>query len=558
MNFARLTHDLFVMVDFIPLGQPNLTSKSVLNEVPLSQISQGVSQNDSFIFYRNGDCINCYSRRCDHNRGRLTLFDDKAICPLHGWQFDPTTGNYDDVHVVKKKEHSYIKPDSQTLLIEQQVSNIKFPVKSPQDSRLTVSFLEHACLLFSSKEFKFALDPWVIGPSFVSGWWTTHPPVRGWIDQLNSCDFIYISHNHPDHLNPTTLSFVRKDMPLIVPDFSSKSAETSLMNLGFNNIIPLTCGNVYELGGTSLVLSVLKSGDFRDDSGIYFNYGDFSFLSTVDSNDLNSGILPPSPTILASSFAGGASGFPLCFDVYDENKKSKILKRNKNAAYRVQVDLVNMISPSFYLPYAGFFKERSAMDDYILKNNMKNTVKDYSGAVDCNLIDIDENDEFTFDGDSLVASGKLPREDKLDDPEEWIALNLDTLPDLTEHQIVGYFERSQFKDDLTICLLPCDNDFNVQGSCFLCDFSGDKPSVRVLENLPEWDAFANSFVATDRLLLVRVRSKAFAYVLYNGLPWEDLSIGFQCRINRIPDVYNSKFWNHFTNVYIGNASKVSA
>jgi len=544
------------MVNFISLGQPNLISRSAPTEVPLSGIPQGVSENDSFIFYRNGDSVSCYSRRCDHNRGRLTLTADKAKCPLHGWQFDPVTGNYDDVQVVKKKERSEINPEFQSLQIEQQISSIAFPAKSPQDSRLTVSFLEHACLLFTSKEFKFALDPWITGPSFISGWWTTHPPVTGWVDQLNSCDFIYISHNHPDHLNPTTLSFIRKDIPLVVPDFPSKSAEMSLRNLGFTNITPLKCGYVYELDGTSLVVSILKSGDLRDDSGIYFNYGDFSFLSTVDSNDLNSGILPASPTILATSFAGGASGFPLCFDVFDDREKRNILIRNKNAVQRIQVDLVNEILPRFYLPYAGFFKERSAMDSYIMNNNVKNTVKDYSKVLSCNVIDIDENDELTFEGENLVARGRLPREDKMDDPEEWIALNLDTLPALSEQQVIGYFERSQFNDDLTLCLVPCDEEFKVEGACYLCDFSGDRPSVTVLSNLPDWDMLSNSFITTSRLLLIRVRSKALAYTLYNGLSWEDLSIGFQCRVNRNPNIYNSKFWSHFTNIYIGSMSKV--
>ena len=39
-------------------------------------------------------------------------------------------------------------------------------------------------------------------------------------------------------------------------------------------------------------------------------------------------------------------------------------------------------------------------------------------------------------------------------------------------------------------------------------------------------------------------------MIRQGLPWEDLSIGFQCRINRKPNVYNSDFWYHFTNIYV--------
>ena len=41
-----------------------------------------------------------------------------------------------------------------------------------------------------------------------------------------------------------------------------------------------------------------------------------------------------------------------------------------------------------------------------------------------------------------------------------------------------------------------------------------------------------------------------SWVLKNNLPFEDLLIGFQCKIDRVPDYYNVNFWNHFTNVYI--------
>ena len=37
------------------------------------------------------------------------------------------------------------------------------------------------------------------------------------------------------------------------------------------------------------------------------------------------------------------------------------------------------------------------------------------------------------------------------------------------------------------------------------------------------------------------------YVITMG---EDLTIGFQCRIERFPDVYESEFWYYFTNNYV--------
>ena len=93
---------------FISLGPPILATETSQIKVPLENIFQGITANDSFIFSRIGDSITCYSRRCDHNRGRLTLSGDKAICPLHGWQFDPVSGIYDDVQVQEIRTQSVL------------------------------------------------------------------------------------------------------------------------------------------------------------------------------------------------------------------------------------------------------------------------------------------------------------------------------------------------------------------------------------------------------------------------------------------------------------------
>ena len=40
--------------------------------------------------------------------------------------------------------------------------------------------------------------------------------------------------------------------------------------------------------------------------------------------------------------------------------------------------------------------------------------------------------------------------------------------------------------------------------------------------------------------------------IYNKRSWEDISIGFQNRQFRKPNTYNSKFWFHFSNIYVSN------
>ena len=49
------------------------------------------------------------------------------------------------------------------------------------------------------------------------------------------------------------------------------------------------------------------------------------------------------------------------------------------------------------------------------------------------------------------------------------------------------------------------------------------------------------------IITVLVKSHIFRYVLSYGFGWEEISIGFQARFYRNPDIYNRGFWNHFQN-----------
>ena len=96
--------------------------------------------------------------------------------------------------------------------------------------------------------------------------------------------------------------------------------------LDFNCVYALNFDEKWVSQEYQLALSVLKSGDFRDDSGLLIEIGDKTIVLTVDSNFIDFWRFPKNVDLLASSFAGGASGFPLCFEtVNTENKKSLII-----------------------------------------------------------------------------------------------------------------------------------------------------------------------------------------------------------------------------------------
>jgi len=88
-------------------------------------------------------------------------------------------------------------------------------------------------------------------------------------DESNKCDFIYISHNHPDHLHPESLDKIRKDMPILTADFITGSREVYIHRLSFSDVVAMDFGSALVDTDREICLSVLKSGDFQYDSGLF-------------------------------------------------------------------------------------------------------------------------------------------------------------------------------------------------------------------------------------------------------------------------------------------------
>ena len=165
------------------------------------------------------------------------------------------------------------------------------------------------------------------------------------------------------------------------------------------------------------------------------------------------------------------------------------------------------------------------------------------------MLNIWNNDQFVFKSNKLTSKSNLERQNSHDPVEEFFE-------DIFKNVIVSdsylekYFLKSSFKDMLKIYLQLTDDSFSKILKMISVDFSNDKPYVSFKSF--DWDKEKSrkDAIKSNRKLLIKVRQDSFNWVVKNKYPWEDLSIGFQCRIYRNPDVYNVDFWDYFTNVYI--------
>jgi CMP-N-acetylneuraminate monooxygenase len=521
----------------------NSSKEIVIN---INEINEGINYYEENIIVKKNGHIKVFNRTCDHAGGKIISFDGEHVCPIHKWKFDPVAGKY--FNGVIKKEESYTVDKLNNLIIKN-FTLVPEITKINKENDLKVRFFNHAFLTVESKDFKFATDPWAIGPAFNTGWWLRKKTKLDWIEQLNSCNFIYISHNHPDHLHPLTLSKIRKDINIIVANFSSDSTGKYLESLGFNNVVRLDFAKEYNLINTNLVISLLKSGDFRDDSGIYFSYGNFTGLFDVDSNMINFNKVPK-VDLYASSFAGGASGYPIMFDNYNSKEKIKIINNKKNFIKSQNLKMIKRINPKFFLPYAGFFKEKLLRDKTVYNMNIKNSIKDYLNFCHKNniqLLDVDANDEFIFSNKNLVSKKNIKKNYFYDiKPNDYLKYFKQQYKNIDTDYIKKYFVNSKFNDQLVLFISLTNDSFKNNEFNFKVDFRNKKIVFQVLKKKIDFKEINGSI----KKLHLSCRKESFLNTIYNKLPWEDLLIGFQCRVKRSPNIYNHKFWYHFTNIYI--------
>jgi len=529
---------------FKNLGKIKYKTESQKVKIDLSIINEGLNFTEEFIVFKKKDELSIYDRVCDHNSGKLISKNGKTFCPMHNWEFIPETGIYKNGLKKKKKEFKIF--NNQILVTEKKFQPEIRCLNKNIDVK--VRYINHAFLIIETKNFKFATDPWALGPAFNTGWWLQHKTIVNWKEELNSCDFIYISHNHPDHCHELTLSYVNKEIPMVVPNFSTNSTGLLLKDLGFNKIYNLNFEDQYQFEKTELIFTIFKSGDLRDDSGFYFSAGNFQGLLTVDANNLNF-LKLPAIDLFASSFAGGAHGYPLNCENYKLEDRVKMLNTDRNFIRQTKFKYLKKIKPKFFLPYAGFFKESLKRDKIYIKYNKKNQVSDYKNLcnnLDIQMLDVEKKNIFYFDKDKKVKTETYIGEYYEDITDEsYLKYFKEKYQKIDLIYIKNYFEKSKFNDNSILFISLTDDNFKKSEINFQINFE-----KKIIFMILEDKALNQALKKKNNYLFLKIRKEAFLNTIYNKRSWEDISIGFQNRQFRKPNTYNSKFWFYFSNIYV--------
>jgi len=443
---------------------------------------------------------------------------------------------------------------------------------------LEITYHNSAAVSINDNETKILVDPWLVNGEYF-GSWGIYPPYDFKPEEFNDVDYIYISHIHPDHCSPKTLSKLNKKIPVLIHSFPEKYFKKNIERLGFNvieiennkklklendfSINVLAADNCNpEICGKLFGCSVLDSGYGTaniDTLAIFDNKKEV----IVNTNDCPYEISEKTAKIVSKKYESidfllvgyaGASSYPQCFNfseikTKDESDKKKIKRLND------AMDYVKIFNPKYFMPFAG----RYTLAGKNFNLNRKRGEPDLDFAVDYLTKNIDQNknrcvvlnSKNSFDISTGKSSSEYRKIDK-NEKDEYIKNILSKIE--YSFTSIPIPELESF-----VKLLPqCYNRFNN-----LRQKIGYETDTKIILGLTDDKCViiscdGNGYELVDNYKRTKIEKfismdldSRLLYWLLQGpqkAHWNNAEIGSHIQFVRIPDVYDRGLihcWNYF-------------
>ena len=113
-----------------------------------------------------------------------------------------------------------------------------------------------------------AADPWISGSAYFGSWTRAHEIPAEQLETIKNCEYIWVSHGHPDHLSIPSLNLL-KDKKILLADHVGGRIAKDLRGLGFN----VTVLRDREWTNLSPRINVVCISDYNQDSLLLVDVG---------------------------------------------------------------------------------------------------------------------------------------------------------------------------------------------------------------------------------------------------------------------------------------------
>ena len=230
------------------------------------------------------------------------------------------------------------------------INNFRFKTKVGSDDLTEhIQFLNHSCLIINTPKIRVLCDPWFKGTAFGDGWSLLHDNSHN-INDIEF-DYIWISHEHPDHFSIATLLDIKKSCKFLFQETKDKKVKKFLESKG-HTVIELKNKEVTKIGDLALICVVCDGYD----SSLLVKYPDDKILLNINDArvELNAHLTNEIEPLLKGDKIDILS-FQFSYANWAGNQGDKSIPRFLQLDIDRKYDLaISKLKPKAILPFASF------------------------------------------------------------------------------------------------------------------------------------------------------------------------------------------------------------
>jgi hypothetical protein len=138
----------------------------------------------------------------------------------------------------------------------------------------------NATLLCHDRGPLLVTDPWIVGTAYFGSWGRTHEIPGEMLEAIGNCEFVWISHGHPDHLSPRSLELLQ-GKKFLLPDHVGGRIFHGLRERGFD-VTVMRDRQWYPISNRVRVLSI---ADYNQDAILLVDLGGNLIADLNDASD---------------------------------------------------------------------------------------------------------------------------------------------------------------------------------------------------------------------------------------------------------------------------------
>jgi len=403
-------------------------------------------------------------------------------------------------------------------------------------------------MMMESDATRILMDPWLTDPTYHGTWWH-YPPLQLGIRDIPKLDYLYISHEHPDHFDPPTLRQLDKDVHVIIANFKRKRFRDRLAAIGFRQITEINFGEEFRCNGNGLRLKLIAPDRPWDDSAIVVKDGHTTVLNVNDCHldDATLDRLGHEEQIdLAFLTFTGASQYPGCFE-FPLASKIERWEASKASHLEEFVSWAKLLRTKRAVPAAGNFALLAPDQLFMNTAHYVNTPQD---AVDLLHVKAPEIEGLQMNpGDVWTADGGHER---LRPAPDW-SRRLEHIEELSRQH------RGQIAEGFASEGEPGPDLYDRFRDFFTGLLAAD-PSIAKRINIVTWWVVdgphggdwvidftrERDWVYRGAPAAWNLRLKFPRRLVHQGVSgaaiWDNLVLSFRVRLARNPDRYMKEFW----------------